>query len=416
LKTALIVSSYFPPFHSAGGSIRLIKFIKHLSSWEWKFVVYTQDRSGDVVSSETLSSFLLEELPEDIAIKRVGDPFSLPLARRALSKSSLGWGLNVFRSGLANLKAHDIDLIFGVTPPFSNALAATLLAWFGKKPLVLDLKDDWVGSPTFLQKNIFRQKIEKLLERMIVRTSSAIITVTPQSFQLYKDRYQYLRTPEKFHLIPNGCDLTEYERLAARTRTINSERFMILSAAWGFRKDYRDITPFLVAIDKFIKRRPDVREKMDIMLLGDSLSAEYNELISRLDLDEIIKSVGAVKREELVEWLWNADLFLLVQPVDNKTAISGTLYEYWATGKAPVLLIAEEGASSTLVEGNQLGRHFHFEEVSQIADYIEQVFSAYENRRPIWIEREGVQNFDRRRLARRMDEIWRKVINNPSSV
>jgi glycosyltransferase involved in cell wall biosynthesis len=410
LKTALIVSSYFPPFHSAGGSIRLVKFIKHMSAWGWKFVVYTQDRAGDLASNETLSSFLLEELPEGITIKRVRDPFSLPIAWRVLSSSSLGWGLNVFRNGIAELKAHDIDLVFGVTPPFSNALAATLLAWFGKKPLVLDLKDDWVGSPTFLQKNIVRQKIETLLEMMIVRTSSAVITATPPSFQLYKDRYRYLRTPEKFHLIPNGCDLTEYQRLETRTRKINSARFMILSAAWGFRKDYRDITPFLLAIDMFLKRRSEAREMMEVVLLGDSLSTEYNELLSQLDLNGIIKSVGAVKREALVEWLWKADLLLLVQPIDNKTAISGTLYEYWATGKAPVLLIAEEGASSALVEENKIGGHFRFDQITEVADYIEAIFNAHERRQPLWIERAGVQSFDRRALAKRMDEIWRKVV------
>lgn len=410
MKTALIVSSYFPPFHSAGGSIRLVKFIKHMSAWWWKFAVYTRDRPGDVASNETLSSFLLDELPEGIVIKRIGDPFSLPAARRVLSGSSLGWGLNVVRRGIADLKTQDVDLVFGVTPPFSNALAAMLLAWFGRKPFVLDLKDDWVGSPIFLQKNILRQKTEKLLESLIVRNSSAVITVTPQSFQLYEHRYQYLRTPEKFHLIPNGCDLPEYERLATRTREINSERFLILSAAWGFRKDYRDITPFLLALDMFLKRRPDARKKINIRLLGDSLSAEYDKLISRLGLHEIIKSVGAVKREELVEWLWKADLFLLVQPVDNKTAISGTLYEYWATGKAPVLLIAEEGASSTLVEENHIGRQFHFDQISQIADYIEWIFNAYGRGQPVWIDRAGVQNFDRRSLAKRMDEIWRNVV------
>ena len=386
-----------------------------MSAWGWKFVVYTQDLTGQTGLNETLSNFLLDELPEGIVIKRIASPFlsqktGKEFAQPDATRSSLGWGLNVFWRGIAELQALEIDLVFGVTPPFSNALAAMLIAGFGKKPLVLDLKDDWVGSPTFLQKNIVRQKIEQLLESLIVSVSSAVITVTPQSFQLYKERYLHLRTPEKFHLLPNGCDLMEYERLAMRPKQINSARFLILSAAWGFRKNYRDITPFLLALDIFLKRHVEARKKIDVVFLGDSLSSEYNELISHLTLDGIIKSVGTAKRDELVEWLWKADLFLLIQPVDNKTAISGTLYEYWATGKAPVLLIAEEGASSALVEENQIGRHFHFDEIPQIAEYIEGIFSAYESRRPVWIERAGVQNFDRRNLARRMDEIWRNVI------
>ena len=386
--------------------------------------MYTQDFRGKVDSNETLSDFLLDELTEGTVIKRIADPLSASqtgkavswlakLSRRGLGQSSIGWGFSVFRLGITELRRRDIDLVFGVTPPFTNALVAMLLASFGKKPLVLDLKDDWVGSPTFLKKNAVRQKIEKLVESLIVRTSAAVITVTPQSFKLYRERYLHLRQPEKFHLIPNGCDLDEYEPLAIRTREIRSDRFLILSAAWGFRKDYRDITPLLFALDMLLKRRPDAKEKMDVLLLGDSLSSEYNELIAQLDLAGIVQCVGTLKRSELVESLWNADLFLLIQPLHNTTAISGTLYEYWATGKAPVLLISEAGASSELVAGNRLGRHFHFDQVAEIADYVEQIFDAYESGQPVWIDRAGIKSFDRRTLAKRMHEIWSALIRAP---
>jgi hypothetical protein len=102
---------------------------------------------------------------------------------------------------------------------------------------------------------------------------------------------------------------------------------------------------------------------------------------------------------------------LLVQPVNNTTAISGTLYEYWATGKAPVLLISEEGASSALVGENRIGKHFLFDQIVEIAAYIEKIFDAYESGQPIWIEREGIQNFDRKALARQMEDIWQKALS-----
>ena len=392
-----------------------------MSNWGWNFIVYTQDLPGNVDSNETLSGFLLDELPDRTLTKRIADPlapaegekntpWAARIAHRLLGKSSLGWGLNVFWRGMADLRTLDVDLIFAVTPPFTNALTALLLAAFAGKPLVLDLKDDWVGSPTFLQKNIMRQRIERLLEYLIVRRSSAVITVTPQSYEVYKRRYLHLQRPEKFQLIPNGCDLEEYERLTTRTRTIESDRFLILSAAWGYRKDYRDITPFLLALGRFFESRAEARAKTEVVLLGDSLSSEYNDVITQLKLEDLIKAVGTVKREELVEWLWKADLFLLVQPVNNITAISGTLYEYWATGKAPVLLVSAEGASSALVEENRIGMHFRFDQVPHIAEYIERTFDSYMRGQPVWIERAGVQSFDRKTLAKRMDEIWRKVI------
>jgi glycosyltransferase involved in cell wall biosynthesis len=231
---------------------------------------------------------------------------------------------------------------------------------------------------------------------------------------LYKERYSRFNKPEKFHLIPNGCDLDEYEKLKTRERKIISDRFLILSAAWGFRKDYRDIAPFFLALDVFLNRHPDAKENIEVVLLGDSLSTDYQELLSNLKLNDMIRCIPSAHREALVDWLWKADLFVLIQPINNTTAISGTLYEYWATGKAPVLLISEAGASSTLIEEYQLGQHFHFEQVEQIANYMETIFDAYQRGRPIWIEREGVQKFDRKLLAKRMNEVWQEAINHSS--
>jgi len=425
LAKALIISSFFPPLNSAGSSIRLVKLLKYISEWDWKLVVFTQDMERTVVPEQLLSSFLLDELPADIVVKRVAAPFSpshftmrenglegtiRKKIRRILGDTSLMWGLRTFWHGLIELRKPGFDLVFGVTPPFTNALIMMLLGWIGRKPYVLDLKDDWVGSPPFLLKSILRQKTEKFLEDLIVRRASAVITVTPQSYRLYMERYAHLHQPEKFHLIPNGCDLDEYEDLRHRERKIASRRFLILSTAWGFRKDYRDIGPFLLALDVFFKRCPDAKDKVDVVLLGDSLSADYNELLLELNLGKVIQRAGAMQRSELLQWLWKADLFLLIQPVNNTTAISGTLYEYWATGKAPILLISEEGASSTLVEDNRIGRHFHFDQIEQIADYIEKIFVAYQSGQPVWIEPEGIQNFDRKLLAKRMEAIWQKVL------
>jgi glycosyltransferase involved in cell wall biosynthesis len=310
------------------------------------------------------------------------------------------------------MKTTKIDLIFSVAPPFTNALAAMLLSLAGRKPLILDLKDDWVDSPNFKQKNIFRQKIERLLEKLIVYRAAAIITVTPQSYKLYKKRYANIQTRKKIHFIPNGCDLEEYNILESRDRQISSDRFLVLSAAWGFHKNYRDFTPVLLALDLFLDRHPDKRKNIDVILLGNSLSSEYNDLLAKFDLHTIVRSIGAVERVEMVEWLWKADLLLLVQPKGNTTAISGTLYEYWATGKAPILLISEDGASSALVEGNDIGTHFHFEQTEQIAAYLEKIFQAYESGHPLWISRQGIETFDRRLLAGQMNDIWTQVLNN----
>jgi glycosyltransferase involved in cell wall biosynthesis len=275
---------------------------------------------------------------------------------------------------------------------------------------VLDLRDDWVGAPVFLGKKLWRQKIESVMEALVVRHASAVVTVTPQSYRLYKERYARLNKPGKFHLIPNGCDLDEFTRLKTRERRIVSEKFLILSAAWWYRKGHRDLRPFLWGLEEFFKRREDARGRVDVVMLGNSVSEEHEQALADLHMDGFVRRLGSVGRVELIEWLWKADLFLLVQPAGNTTAISGTLYEYWATGKAPILLIAEKGASSTLVEDNRIGGHFHFGQVEQIADFIERHFDTYAKGSPAWISRDGVETFDRKALADEMAGIWMSLI------
>jgi hypothetical protein len=161
----------------------------------------------------------------------------------------------------------------------------------------------------------------------------------------------------------------------------------------------------------FLERHPEAKENLEVILLGKSLAPEYKSRIEGLDLQNIIREQEAVGRHDLVELMWMADLFLLIQPVHNTTSISGTMYEYWAVGKSPVLLISEKGANSSLLEHYHLGKHFHFSEIEPCADYLEALYLKYKRGYPEWISREGIENFDRKKLAEKMQEIWVNVLS-----
>jgi glycosyltransferase involved in cell wall biosynthesis len=443
MPTLLIVSRTFPPIGSAGGSIRLVKFIKYNASKGWKFIVLTQHPEYSVVSEACLSAILEEEIPPETEIIRVPAPFTqkcntelrsgepklerwqkflrskildyihesiVRILCRILPGTSLWWGLRVFWQGLGQTKRKYVDLVYAVTPPFTNALAGILISCFARKPLILDMKDDWVGSPDFYKKSSWRKAIETQMERLIIRHSKRVVLVTEKSYQVYKRRYTTEKNPNKFQYIPNGCDLDEYQILGNQGKQIPTNRFLIMSAAWGYQKNYRDITPFITALNCFFQRNPHAKQYMEILLLGSNLSPEYNELLLETSIQPLIKIHEPVVREQFTEWLWKADLFFLVQPVGNTTAISGTLYEYWAVSKAPILLIAENGASSDLVEKYHLGCSFRFEDIKSISNYIEEIYTAHQNHQPKTISSNGIEAFDRKVLASQMETIWQDCL------
>ena len=407
MPNILAISRHFPPLSSAGASIRLVKLIKNLSTHGWKFTVLTQDPDQPVVAEDYLSDFLLEEIPSNTVVVRTRAP---NIRFWLLPETSLWWGLRVMFQGLRLIRREQVDLIYAVAPVYTNAFIGAILRWLTGKPFFLDIKDDWIDSPRFLEKPVWRQYAERFLERLIIASATGVFLVTEPSYLHYKNRYHGKGHRGKFHYIPNGCDLDEYLPLRTRDAVRENHKFRIVSAAWGYKKEYRDIEPFLRAMSIFSGSISSSSSEIEVILLGNSLSNEYATMIEQLNLGQIIHETKAVKRKELVEWLWKADLFLLVQPFGNTTAISGTLYEYWATGKAPILLISEIGAASQLVDKYGLGWSFPFHEIDNIAQCIAEIYKAKINGTPTTISLEGIDNFDRKELAIRVADVFSCVL------
>ena len=415
MPIALVVSRYFPPLGSAGASIRLIKFMKYASLEGWRFIVFTEDLDSPVIVQEKASGFLLEEVPPETEIIRVPNPFwgkggVHPLAKKIFGDSSLPWGINVVWTCLKRVRKKRINLIFTNAPPFTNPFIGAILRFLYRLPYVFDMKDDWVGTPTFEAKNKFRQMIEKLLEGIIIHSTQFVIFVTQSSLNLYKARYKKEKINKRFKFISNGCDLEEYQRLMDRKRTITSKKFTMLGVGSGYRKGYRDLTPLLQGLGIFFEKHPEALENFSIEFLGNEPSEEFKEMIKVVGLRDVVIYCEPVGREEFVERLWGADLLFEVFFRGVATGVSGTLYEYWATGKAPILLVSEEGAASTILNENQLGRHALFDEIGEIAGFIEKIYLAYTSGSPIWINREGVQKYSRKELTKKMLTLWKQAI------
>ncbi len=416
MPVVLVISRYFPPLSSAGASIRLVKLMKYASENNWSFIVLTQDPERPVIQEKRLSEFLLAEIPAQTDILRIGNPFFgegiiARLGQKLAGISSLPWGFSVVWKGWKRLHRSKPDIIFVNTPPFTNIMAGMVLAALFSIPLVVDIKDDWVDSPAYWKKGFLRRMIENLVEKQVIRKVYAAITVTRSSYDTWKRRYSSPALARKISFIPNGGDLDEYRILWNRTRKPESDRFLLLTAAAGYRPGYRDLSFFLEALEHFFEHVPLARDLVDIKIIGEEPDDRYKTWFKRHMPKESVKYSGVLNRRALMEHLWQADLFFLIQPQQNFTAISATLYEYWAVGKAPVLLFSEKGASSSLVVDNHLGAHFQFDQIEEASRYIEQVYQAFCEHQPIWIDRSGVEMYDRRELAHQMLIIWEDALN-----
>ena len=407
MKTALVISRHFPPVGSVGSSIRIVKFLKYIAREGWSFVVITQDPNHLAVREACSSAFMENELPESVRIVRVPAPVSVngDLADHDIRKniSSLIWAfaalLYTFRICLEN----KINIVYAATPSSVNPLIGVFIKLVYKLPLVVDMKDDWVGAPAYLQKSSIRQEIDILLENIVICLASKVTIATEKSSVLYRNCYK--KHEKKFHLITNGYDLEEFISIE-KGGNKTSSRFVLMSSASRYCEDYRDPSPLLYAIELFFKMNTTARSCTDIIFLGNSLSSEYDELIDQLRIGDSIKTTRPLVRKDFISALCQADLFFLIQPRENTTAIAGSLYEYWAIGAAPVLLIAEKGASWDFVLNNKIGLSFDFSNIKGIAEYISHIYENRLKNSNEFVPSDGITQFDRKTLAKEMLIVW----------
>jgi hypothetical protein len=437
-KNLLIIQHNFPPLGAVGSVIRSVKFMKYMYPWGWRFHVVTMDPKKTIMPQPHDSLVLLAEVPADTKVHHVEPLVSIARSsnfeptsdqntiagtssflRSTISRvlkslqhilkvtliipdPGILWSIPATFAARKIIHNEPIDVVIVSTPNHSTGLVALMLKRFTRKPVILDVRDDWIETATYRQKPAFTRWLERQLERLIIHSVDTVITVSTTSLTSYRKRYAYLPL-EKFMMIPNGTDLAEFEIAGADVESCDTT-FMIICANSGIMPGYRDATPLLLALKNLLDQQPEWREKMRLHFLGHKLDPVYRSLAQEWNLCDLISEVIPESRAHFIEMITSAELLLSIQVRGFPNSVSGTLYEYWAAGRAPILLISEKGSSYSFVNEHHLGMAVEPEEVGAIQEYLVSALIAWQNQVPFRITRDGVDQFDRRNLAKKLSD------------
>ena len=440
-KKVLMIARAFPPFLPVGHSIRVIKFMKYLPELGYEPVVLTVD---DTQEYETLpkvgSEVLLSEISRDIPIHRTktGEPSADYLRKEnAFSqKTRLTWLLAklfggsrrwIFRNlflpdrtlvwlpfavsrGRQVVREENIDVLFATCPPHTSTLIGAILKTLTGKPLILDYRDDWIDTPWHLSKPGIARSIDRILEKWAVKTADKVILVTEWSRRAFRERYPD-QPREKFELITNGCDLEQIRKISSGSIPTHNSKFSILhagslnvSTVWG-----RSPTGLFEAIQNLLRTQPELAENLEFIFAGD-LPVEFKGLADRMGISGVIRSVGHIPHDEVLRLTRSADLLLAINYDGWETLIPGKIYEYWAVGGSPILLLSCPGAAADFVTQRKLGFTVEPYDAEGISRTILDVYQQWKKGTPLQINSDGVEAFDRRSLAGQLANVLSSVL------
>lgn len=408
-KRILIIAGEFPPFKTIG-RIRTVKWCQHLPALGWETAVLTIATDSHSQRDETT----LEEIPANTEVfratwprpkekavtflkkclKRTGTKTlksdcglcghnTLKIESRESEKKNtrsfrlgdlsgvfdrfarknllipdgyLLWSITAISKGLRAVREFQPNVIFATAPPFTDLLVGWFLSRRTGIPWVADYRDLWTGDVLRGWVPKWRQGVEIALERHLLNSASAVVTVSKPKTDFVRERISGL-PPDRFYTITNGYDPEEYEDLTPDGPGQESSvlRFVYTGRLFKNRRGYE----LIEAIGRLLKQRPDLRDKFRVEYYGGvapEIAQKVDGLVSKYGLNGVVRFHPDVPFEKSKALQKGADVLLLIVDTGETTSgvIPGKLFEYVAA-KRPILCIAADGATSEIILKGKLG-------------------------------------------------------------
>jgi glycosyltransferase involved in cell wall biosynthesis len=438
-KKVLIIAYYFPPSGGAGVQ-RTLKFIKYLPPLGWEPVVLTV-RDADYPAYD---DSLLAELPPDLQIYRTFIPEPYQLYRKltgrqmneavdiaTLSRDSkqrkkfserlaewiratffipdarVGWLPFAVAAGLKIIKKEHINVIYSSAPPYTCHLIGYWLKKFTGRPWVADFRDSWIGWLSSAKRPALPDRIDRYLERAVLKSADHILTVSKGIAQDLGSRNPDL-VDERWQWLPNGYDGADFEGI---TTPPSNNKFVITytGSLYGHRNPYY----LLQAVAELMTELADLKKNLKLTFVG-RIGGFIEEMLHEPRFEGMIKIVPYVPHQQSIQYLLASDILLLIidDAPANKGILTGKLFEYLGARK-PILALAPEGDAADLIREVKAGIVVHPSNINQIKQALKNYYARWKNNslNNEQLGKEKIRAFDRRELTRRLGEVLDNLVN-----
>jgi glycosyltransferase involved in cell wall biosynthesis len=400
MNRVLIITYYWPPGGGAGVQ-RWLKFSKYLPEYGWEPVILTVDPYYAAYPALDLS--LNKEVPDKIKVHRTKatDWFRLYSRNKSAIPSSgfatnidntcrgrisrfirgnffipdprRGWNRFAFKKACDIIDNEDIKNIITTSPPHSTQLIGLRLKKkYPELKWIADLRDPWTDIfyydlfyPTVISKSI-----DKHYERSVLKKADLITTVGATLGRHFGSRGDGIA--EKIRVIHNGFDYTDFQDIEVR----QPGNFTI--SYIGTLSESYPIEGFTGALRSLLSKGIDFSFKLTGIISDNQRSLlESSAGIERLEF------IPYADHRKAIENMMSSSLLLLViaRHRDNKSFLSGKIFEYIASGRPVLCLGPVDGDAAEIIHRTGSGRCFDYMDTENIEKYILSVMSEPETAR-----------------------------------
>jgi glycosyltransferase involved in cell wall biosynthesis len=417
MQKVLFLTYYFPPI-AGSGVFRSAKFAKYLPKFGWQPIVIS---ATEDIQLQQVDPTLLEELPEEVQVRRVGAPHpqpytalrqwlrrntgsvevasSTPASVKGIESSSNGkqsvlktvfkgltwplrllenppvdiqlyWSLRIIPLAWRLIRQQEIDVIYTSSAPWSVLLTGLVLKRLTGCPWVLDMRDPWVSNEYVCRDKGLRRRLDVTLEQQALNTADHVV-ITSAGFM---DEIETLAGPavrSKVIEITNGYDEMDFSIQTDDQSVYDSSQNWVHVGTTIWDR----FAPLVDAIAR-LEKEPSVLQDITFTFHGwcDPRVPEAAKLLNTGSF--VFKS--AVPHSHAISLMQQSEVLILLLGAQRHWAriYPGKLFEYLRAGK-PVLGVGPRGVAAELIERCGVGCFIPADETEKLAAMLRKIACDY---------------------------------------
>ena len=410
----LMTPFHYPPMGGSSGVQRSLFFSSCLEQYGWQALVLTaHSRVHPITSNEGL-----KDIPPNAVIKRT---FAIDVARHlsvggrfprflALPDRWSSWVLSGVWSGWWMIKKYKPAVIWTTYPIASSHLIGYLLHKLTQTPWIADFRDpmteeDYPSNPTVF-------KWFRWLEGKVMQHASYVVVTTPGVKRVYGERYGS-ECEKKIKIIQNGFDENKFASIEASLNSTSSQDVpnhapIRLVHSGVIYPQERDPEPLFQAVSELKKERVLSAQTLSLELRSAGHDDLYNDMLTRYDIEDIVKLLPSIPHEENIADMLRADALLLLQGSTCNEQIPAKAYEYIRSGKPVIALTDEKGDTGQLLKGLGVGIIAALENKHQIKEKLAQIETICREFRALELEK--IQSFSRQSETKELADLLATIV------
>ena len=401
LERLLVVAFKYPPYAAVGGK-RWAKLSKYLARQGVTVDVVTVPwPNGDpaTLADVTHDNIRIHRIPAMSPNRlRITDPRTLLqrvrgklyrtlVAGRPVSQDAAWWGPVVIPAvaWIARRKRSQAIVVTGA-PFMANYWIARGKALLPKVPLVQEFRDPWADLPEASLRSSGTVERVAALERAVVRSADAVVTVTGGLTRLLGSTYP----PAHCVTVPNGFDPEEFSPASSET-----DHFRLVHGGNLYVGRDEPLRALLAVVSKHARELPG----LELVFLGgfpDAVRSEFRTL----EAHGILRIMPRVSTADYAREVATSFATLQFNAEHFPYLVSTKIYEY-AAAKKPVLSLNYGGEIDALIREHALGWSVDARDEREILDALRESHTLWKTEPGYQSEPVDFEQYDYRQIVDR---------------